>query len=194
MTSDRDLFYRRLDFIAHSQKVPPRRRGRQALNPQRNWIQAKREGSSRARARIGETMSASWGASFLRPAKGRKPPLKEKFVAIYESFFDEKKLGEKRPRRFWDELFLLHVNAPFLISLVRGVSEERLFAIRSSVSEICSECVGYLHDANLLRVSHALETLIIILQYVSRKRFAERGLGVIDVAAGGCTIFMTTLH
>ena len=112
----------------------------------------------------------SWGASFLRPAKGRRPPLKEKFVAIYEGFFDGSKMGEKQPRRFWDELFLLHVNAPFLISLIRGVSEERLFAIRSSVSEICSECVGYLHDGNLLRVSHALETLILILQYVARKR------------------------
>jgi hypothetical protein len=27
-------------------------------------------------------------ASFLRPAKGRRPPLKEKFVSIYEIFFE----------------------------------------------------------------------------------------------------------
>jgi hypothetical protein len=123
-------------------------------------------------------------ASYLRPAKGRRPPLKEKFVAIYEAVFDGS-LGQKHPRRFWDELFLLRVNAPFLISCIRGVSEDQLFAVRASVSEVCGECVGYLHDGNLLRVSHALETLVLILQYVARKRFAERGLGVINVAAGG---------
>lgn len=125
-------------------------------------------------------------ASYLRPAKGRRPPLKEKFVAVYESFFDGSAIPPTRQtRRFWDELFLLRVNAPFLVSLIRGVSEERLFACRASVSEICGECVSYLHDPNLLRVSHALETLIIVLQYVARKRFAEKGLGVINVVAGG---------
>jgi hypothetical protein len=45
--------------------------------------------------------------------------------------------------------------------------------------------VPTLRDGNLLRVSHALETLILIMQYVARKKFAERGLGVINVAAGG---------
>jgi len=83
--------------------------------------------------------------------------------------------GEEPPLlsvRFWDDLLLLRVNAPFLISCVRGVDEARLFALRATVSEICCQCVYYLNDANLLRVSHALETLVLILQYVARKQFA----------------------
>jgi hypothetical protein len=45
--------------------------------------------------------------------------------------------------------------------------------------------VRYLEDRNLLRIAHALETLTLIFHALSGKRFANRGLDLLTVAAGG---------
>ena len=147
------------------------------------------------------------GASF----NGKKASLRPKFVATYEYLLRGTETeGSPAPRRaeprFWDDLFLLDVNHQFLADALRKLSERELLERAPAVTEICARCLDFARleppssssssgsntnetivrsGPDLLRSSRALETLVVILTVVSRRKFAERGLGVIDVCAGG---------
>eukprot|EP00854_Cymbomonas_tetramitiformis_P027860 gene27860-34419_t len=135
----------------------------------------------------------SWLTSFFRskPAP-EKPVFKEKFSALYEDLLDGgQPHGYERTSledildgrwvgsQFWEELLLLKVNQTLLQDLLGSLTEARLFEIKGVVSEISTVCVHYLSDYNLLRISHSLETLTLLFQQIGRKRFSERGLGLI---------------
>ncbi len=86
----------------------------------------------------------------LRRADAKqRPALKEKFVDIFESFFQvllhpppsSKSVADfinfekgNNPAQdnpyFWDELFLLKVNAPFLDACIKEASEEQCLALK----------------------------------------------------------------
>jgi hypothetical protein len=124
--------------------------------------------------------------SFLRPAKGRKPPLRAKWDHCFESLLDGTLDVSRQPRRWWDDFLLLGVNARLLSDTILATPEDRLFAQRGVFSAVCATCLSYLDDENLLRVSHALEILILINQSVSKVQWTRgASLGVINVCAGG---------
>ena len=124
--------------------------------------------------------------SFLRPAKGRKPPLRAKWDHCFESLLDGTLDVSRQPRRFWDDFLLLGVNARLVSDTILATPEDRLFAQRGVFSALCATCLSYLDDENLLRVSHALEILILINQSVSKVQWTRgASLGVINVCAGG---------
>ena len=124
--------------------------------------------------------------TFLRPAKGRKPPLRAKWDHCFESLLDGTLDVSRQPRRWWDDFLLLGVNARLLADTILATPEDRLFAQRGVFSAVCATCLSYLDDENLLRVSHALEILILIHQSVSRVPWTRgASLGVINVCAGG---------
>ena len=124
--------------------------------------------------------------TFLRPAKGRKPPLRAKWDHCFESLLDGTLDVSRQPRRWWDDFLLLGVNARLLADTILATPEDRLFAQRGVFSAVCATCLSYLDDENLLRVSHALEILILIHRSTSRVPWTRgASLGVINVCAGG---------
>ena len=81
---------------------------------------------------------------------------------------------------------MLGVNARLLADTILATPEDRLFAQRGVFSAVCATCLSYLDDENLLRVSHALEILILIHRSTSRVPWTRgASLGVINVCAGG---------
>ena len=55
---------------------------------------------------------------FLRPAKGRKPPLRAKWDHCFESLLDGTLDVSRQPRRWWDDFLLLGVNARLLADTI----------------------------------------------------------------------------
>ena len=124
--------------------------------------------------------------TFLRPAKGRKPPLRAKWDHCFESLLDGTLDVSRQPRRWWDELPPARRQRAPRADTILATPEDRLFAQRGVFSAVCATCLSYLDDENLLRVSHALEILILIHQSVSRVPWTRgASLGVINVCAGG---------
>ena len=125
--------------------------------------------------------------TFLRPAKGRKPPLRAKWDHCFESLLDGPLDVSRQPRRWWDDFLLLGVNARLLADTILATPEDRLFAQRGVFSAVCATCLSYLDDENLLRVSHALEILILIHQGAAARQGAGRAAASRDDEKGGAT-------
>eukprot|EP00002_Diphylleia_rotans_P012541 TRINITY_DN2453_c0_g1_i2.p1 TRINITY_DN2453_c0_g1~~TRINITY_DN2453_c0_g1_i2.p1 ORF type:complete len:420 (+),score=91.68 TRINITY_DN2453_c0_g1_i2:62-1321(+) len=121
----------------------------------------------------------------MKDASGppQKKLLKEKFVDVYETFF--KGLDPIHDyENFWEELFLLKVNASFLERCVMLTSEEELLALKENLHIIFTNCVAYLQDESTFRVSNALQTLVVLLKGIFRKKFTNFGFSVINIIVG----------
>ncbi|KAG0057634.1 hypothetical protein BGZ83_007007 [Gryganskiella cystojenkinii] len=121
----------------------------------------------------------------LRPQTGQKMKLKEKFVEIYDMFLrgQDPALG-KDPEVFWDELFLIKVNAEYLSSSLRRISEDELLAIKDGINSIFLHAVQTMRDPLPQRRLHAMQTLTIVLGEVFRKGFNNWSFDVIHLLTG----------
>jgi hypothetical protein len=115
------------------------------------------------------------------PSDPMKAPLKEKFVSIFETFFFSRpqlqNLATQKgiysetgdwplelevigidKEAFWNDLFMLKVNGPFIERGFRTLSEETLkTSVRFSISRLFRRCIHALRDENPNRVQHAAE-------------------------------------
>eukprot|EP01133_Synstelium_polycarpum_P007882 gene7882-9253_t len=87
---------------------------------------------------------------------GGRKALKEKFVEIYEAFFNGEDPSENQPS-FWEQLFLIKVNVPFLERCIILTSEDHLLA---------------------------LKTLSVILKSIFRKKFNNFGFDILNILCG----------
>ncbi|KAF9406786.1 hypothetical protein BGZ94_002955 [Podila epigama] len=97
----------------------------------------------------------------LRPQTGQKMKLKEKIVEIYDMFLrgqDPAMAQGKDPDVFWNELFLLKVNAEYLSSSLRATSEDQLLAIKDGINSIFLHAVRTMRDPLSQRRLHAMQT------------------------------------
>ncbi|CAG8466983.1 2673_t:CDS:10 [Paraglomus brasilianum] len=120
----------------------------------------------------------------LRQGHGAKAALREKFVEIYESFFKGIDPAAGNPY-FWNELFLLKVNAPYLSQTLAGMSEEKLLKIKHNINLILVKSMEVMsQDNNSLRIMNAIETLCVFLQGIFSKRFNNFSFEVINLLTG----------
>eukprot|EP01132_Coremiostelium_polycephalum_P009195 gene9195-11270_t len=114
---------------------------------------------------------------------GGRKALKEKFVEIYEAFFKGDDPSQGQPN-FWDQLFLIKVNIPFLERCIILTSEDHLLALKPNINRIFTKCCEWLKDNNTVRLSHILETLSILLKSIFRKKFNNFGFDVLNILCG----------
>jgi hypothetical protein len=108
----------------------------------------------------------------LSRGAGSKADLKPKFVAIYESLFKGEDPGISRPE-FWDELFLLKINHSSLENCL-NIPEADLLKVKANVQIIFQKCIETLNDGNQLRITHALETMTILLELLYKKKLNSK--------------------
>ncbi|KJE93802.1 hypothetical protein CAOG_04545 [Capsaspora owczarzaki ATCC 30864] len=121
-------------------------------------------------ALLAKSTAAAAAAAGKKGRKESKTPLKEKFVQIYEAFFNGDNPSTASPH-FWDELFLLKVNAVFLDRCITSLSEEQLMSLKDITNLIVCSAISALRDDNAIRVANALQTLCIVARAVSTKKF-----------------------
>ncbi|KAK5577733.1 hypothetical protein RB653_002680 [Dictyostelium firmibasis] len=114
---------------------------------------------------------------------GGRKALKEKFVEIYESFFNGEDPSENQPI-FWEQLFLIKVNIPFLERCIILTSEENLLALKQNINKIFTQSCFWLKDSNTLRLTHIIETLSILLKSIFRKKFNNFGFDILNILCG----------
>jgi hypothetical protein len=117
---------------------------------------------------------------------GREPKsaLKEKFVAVYQMIFSNQDPSMARGDEFWDEVFLLKVNGPFLERCIVLTSEEGLLNMAPIMYVLLSQCVRAVGDFNTTRVVHALETLAVLFRHIFRKKFSNFGFDILNLCGG----------
>ncbi|KAF9300911.1 hypothetical protein BGZ74_007337 [Mortierella antarctica] len=123
----------------------------------------------------------------LRQQSGQKMKLKEKFVEIYDMFLrgqDPSMVHGKDPDVFWDELFLIKVNADYLSSSLRETTEDQLLAIKDGINSIFLHAVQTMRDPLPQRRLHAMQTLTIVLGEIFRKKFHNWSFDVIHLLTG----------
>ncbi|KAF9318125.1 hypothetical protein BG003_011780 [Podila horticola] len=123
----------------------------------------------------------------LRQQSGQKMKLKEKFVEIYDMFLrgqDPSIVHGKDPDVFWDELFLIKVNADYLSSSLRETTEDQLLAIKDGINSIFLHAVQTMRDPLPQRRLHAMQTLTIVLGEIFRKKFHNWSFDVIHLLTG----------
>ncbi|KFH72268.1 hypothetical protein MVEG_02559 [Podila verticillata NRRL 6337] len=123
----------------------------------------------------------------LRQQSGQKMKLKEKFVEIYDMFLrgqDPSIANGKDPDVFWDELFLIKVNADYLSSSLRETTEDQLLAIKDGINSIFLHAVQTMRDPLPQRRLHAMQTLTIVLGEIFRKKFHNWSFDVIHLLTG----------
>ncbi|RUS18140.1 hypothetical protein BC937DRAFT_89107 [Endogone sp. FLAS-F59071] len=101
---------------------------------------------------------------YVRQAQGSKGALKEKFVEIYGAFFRGEDPSKQDPN-FWNNVFLLKVNAPYLGECVQSISEQQLIDLK-------------------VRVLGILATITVLLRNIFTKRFNNFGFDVFNVLTG----------
>lgn len=123
-----------------------------------------------------------------------KQALKEKFVAIYESIFTGNDPSQNSPL-FWEELFLLKVNVPYLERCIVLTIESDLIKLKPVLNEVFKHAVANLVDRNPIRVAHALETIAVLLKNIFRKKLNSFAFEVSEIVCGfpNCDSFFKTL-
>ncbi|KAF2072371.1 hypothetical protein CYY_006317 [Polysphondylium violaceum] len=114
---------------------------------------------------------------------GGRKALKEKFVEIFEAFFNDEDPSSGDPK-FWEQLFLLKVNIPFLERCIILSSEDRLLVLKSKLNNIFTQSCFWLKNSDPTRLSHIIEILSIMLKSIFRKKFNNFGFDVINILCG----------
>ena len=149
------------------------------------------------------SLSWLWPGGAAAPSEPG-PARRSKQSAVYEALFNglpvaghagcqspAEVLGASwQSSRFWDEMLLLRVDAPFLRRYFASTPPEQLLATAApAVTQLVCVCTRYLDDANLLRISHALETLQLVFHSLAAVRFTSTAgassMHALRVAAGG---------
>eukprot|EP01119_Soliformovum_irregulare_P000204 TRINITY_DN10147_c0_g1_i3.p1 TRINITY_DN10147_c0_g1~~TRINITY_DN10147_c0_g1_i3.p1 ORF type:complete len:626 (-),score=189.17 TRINITY_DN10147_c0_g1_i3:8-1885(-) len=127
-----------------------------------------------------DTVLTNNNDQYIRPGVANRAPLREKFVTIYEEFFQGLNPSANNPS-FWDELFLLKVNASFLERCIMMTTEEHLSNLKTNITIIFTNCCLALKNTSQARRLHALETLCILLKSIFRKKFTNFGYDVLGL-------------
>ena len=135
---------------------------------------------------------ASFFSSYTLRPRRPKAALKAKWDHCFERLLDNGLDASRQSRAFWDDLLLLDVNAPLLERLFRERTPDDVHAARANIAATCAECLRRLETRDeepvLLRVSRALEILILVHRYVARnakRGGADAASAVINACAGG---------
>ncbi|XP_013385441.1 UPF0668 protein C10orf76 homolog [Lingula anatina] len=132
--------------------------------------------------------------SLLRKGSSHKMALKEKAVQIYEAFFkgEDPSLGN---RNFWDELFLLKVNSPYIEKQFESLSGEQLLALKENVNTLCYQCIQTMKQDHPIRTAHAMQTVAALIRGVFKKSLGNYGFDVINILLGfdSAEVLMQTL-
>eukprot|EP00047_Mylnosiga_fluctuans_P006394 m.246628 g.246628 ORF g.246628 m.246628 type:complete len:646 (-) comp15117_c0_seq1:116-2053(-) len=112
-----------------------------------------------------------------------KMVLREKFSQLYDQFFkgEDPSAGKES---FWQDLFLLKVNADFLDKLIAGKGEEQLLAQKETVNMLFVQYSRFLKDENDIRVANVLQTMIVLLSAIFKKKFTQFGFDAINLIMG----------
>ncbi|KYQ94419.1 hypothetical protein DLAC_04715 [Tieghemostelium lacteum] len=114
---------------------------------------------------------------------GGRKALKEKFVEIYEALFNGEDPSQGQPQ-FWEQLFLIKVNIPFLERCIILTSEDHLLALKPNLNKIFTQSCLWLKDTSTLRLVHVIETLSILLKSIFRKKFNNFGFDILNILCG----------
>lgn len=138
-------------------------------------------------------VSLASDASSRRSTLGNQVSL---FSKTYDALFKQGVDPSHGRPSFWDQLFLLKVNAQYLEAVVDGESVEKLAEIKVHINMLFSECVRLFEDENQIRAANAMLTLGIVMQGIFKKDFANFRFDVIDVLMGydNAKASMTALH
>ena len=135
---------------------------------------------------------ASFFSSYTLRPRRTKAALKAKWDHCFERLLDNGLDASRQSRAFWDDLLLLDVNAPLLERLFRERTPDDVHAARANIAATCAECLRRLETRDeepvLLRVSRALEILILVHRHVARnakRGGADAASAVINACAGG---------
>ena len=127
----------------------------------------------------------------MREAQGSKFALREKWVLLVEQLlrgYDAASLSPpgQDPSVFYDGLFLLKVNSPFLQQQLAALSVDALVKppIITSIRSLVSQAILRLSDPSPVRMRHALEMLIGVMVGVLSKKFPNYGTDVVEVLVG----------
>uniref|UniRef100_A0A6B2KZK1 Armadillo-like helical domain-containing protein n=1 Tax=Arcella intermedia TaxID=1963864 RepID=A0A6B2KZK1_9EUKA len=110
-------------------------------------------------------------------------PLKPKFIDIYEQFFS----GEDPVHdngHFWQDLFLLKVNVPFLKTCFGNLSDDSLRLLSYQMNLIFMKASATLKNEHPVRVSNALLTLSIFLKCIFERKYHNFGYDSIHLICG----------
>ncbi|GAM23000.1 hypothetical protein SAMD00019534_061750, partial [Acytostelium subglobosum LB1] len=116
-------------------------------------------------------------------SEGKRKALKEKFVEIYEAFFNGEDPSKDQPS-FWEQLFLIKVNIPFLERCIILTSEDHLLALKPNINKIFTHCCQWLRNSDAIRITHILETLSVFLKSIFRKKFNNFGFDILNILCG----------
>jgi len=112
--------------------------------------------------------------------------IKEKFVGIFELFFEgEDPSKGPHAKKFWDDLLLLRTNPTYLERCMTLTSERDLLRIAPALHVIFFRCCAAIKSAdNSIRTAHAIHILTILFKELFRKRFPNFGTDILAIIAG----------
>ncbi|XP_059152994.1 armadillo-like helical domain-containing protein 3 [Physella acuta] len=119
----------------------------------------------------------------MRRSSNQKMVFKEKVVQIYETFFHGEDPSTTNPN-FWDELFLLKVNAQFIESEIDKLNGESLLEIKENLNLLFYRATEALKGDNNIRKINALHTLCALVRGMFKKNHGNYGFDVINLLVG----------
>nr|CAB3223158.1 UPF0668 protein C10orf76 homolog [Phallusia mammillata] len=119
----------------------------------------------------------------LRRGSEGKKPLKEKILLLYDTIFKAEDLALESPN-FWDEFFLLKVNAEYLEKKFEALSAKELLNFKDDLNRFFSKCSEYIVSDHLIRMINALQTISCLFRIVLTHDLGDHGFEAIDLLIG----------
>ncbi|ELU05457.1 hypothetical protein CAPTEDRAFT_224372 [Capitella teleta] len=119
----------------------------------------------------------------LRKGSHSKMALKEKIVQIYEALFrgEDPSTGNQN---FWDEFFLLRVNAQYLENEIEKLNGEQVQALKETINSMIYHSIETLKDEHPIRAVNAMHTISALIHAIFQKSSSDHGFDIINVLIG----------